>query len=244
MSSGWLGIQSSANYYPALTTDSCRWTSSSDVPPVAHPATATAMKALSKFLFAARLVLCAALLWISVAAPASASPTGTVPGAAKYPQGPPGSITDTRVHVRDPDLTVLLWLPYYYGVGFGIQVRYEFRVLPDGFIPSINDEFTLEPSFGVAGTSYGYYATNYGIVNLTPALYGLWRFHFLREFDAYVGLGLGVNIGIPTRAYGGFTPTYFYWDPCIGVTYRFAPSIAVRGQLGAQGLMGGLSFFF
>jgi hypothetical protein len=115
---------------------------------------------------------------------------------------------------------------------------------PDGFIPSINDEVTLEPSFGIAGTTYGHEGTDYGIVNLTPALYGLWRFHFSRDFDAYLGLGLGINIGVLNKPYGGFTPTYFYWDPCIGLNYRFAPAIALRIQLGAQGFLGGLSFYF
>ena len=196
----------------------------------------------------ARLASCAALLFTSIVASGTASAStdgyGTVPGASKYPQGPPGSITDTRVHVREPDLSVLLWLPYYYGYGFGVQVRFEIPVLPDGFIPSVNDEFTLEPSFGIAGTNYGYGGTHYGIVNLTPALYALWRFHFSRDFDAYGGLGLGINFGVLNESYGGFSPTYFYWDPCVGVSYRFAPTIAVRGQLGAQGLLGGLSFYF
>jgi hypothetical protein len=139
---------------------------------------------------------------------------------------------------------VLLWLPYYYGFGVGVQVRYEIPIVPNGFIPPINDSFSLEPSFGIAWTNYDYAAAGYGIVNFTPALYGLWRFHFSKEFSAYGGLGLGVNIGVVTEPYGGFQPTYFYWDPCIGVNYKWVSSVAFRADLGAQGLKVGFSFYF
>ncbi len=182
----------------------------------------------------ARKTVLGAVVALSVAAYASES----------YAEGPPGSITDTRVHTREPDLSLLLWFPYYYGYGFGAQVRFEFPVLPDGFIPTINDEVTLEPSFGIAGTSYGYTGNDYGILNFTPALYGLWRFHFSTQFDVYGGLGLGINFGVVNRPYEGFVPTYFYWDPCVGLNFRFAPSVALRAQLGAQGLLGGFSFYF
>ncbi len=176
--------------------------------------------------------------------PSTAS--GTVPGAAGDPQGAPGTITDTRVHVRDPDLSVLFWLPWlYYGnIGVGGQVRFEIPIVPDGFIPAVNDEFAIEPSFGIAATLGCNGCT---ITQLAPAVYGVWRFHFSEEFSAYGALGLGLNFGIFSGINGfggGATQVYFYFDPSVGLNYKFSSSIAFRGELGAQGLKAGLSFYF
>jgi hypothetical protein len=194
----------------------------------------------------AALLLSTALLATSSASIATATETadGTAPYAERYPQGPVGSITDTRRHTRDVDLSLLLWLPYYYGFGFGGQVRLEIPVLPDGFIPAINDEFSLEPSFGMAWTDYNYVDSRYDFVDFTPALYALWRFHFSTQFSAYACLGLGINIGVANRPYAGFYPTYFYWDPGVGISYKFTPGVALRAEIGAQGLKGGFSFYF
>jgi hypothetical protein len=199
---------------------------------------------------AAGLVLCVTLLSAPGAALAattgstSASQPGTVaPGAAHDPQGEPGSITDTRTHTREPDISALFWLPWaYYSIGLGGQVRFEIPILQDGFIPAINDEFTLEPSFGIATGCLGCNLGG-GVLELAPALYGNWRFHFTPEFDAYFGLGVGVNIGVYSGA-GTATGWNPYIDPCVGVTYRFpSSSFAFRGQIGREGLMAGFSFY-
>jgi len=191
------------------------------------------------------LVLCTTLLSTTGLAATSSTASGTVPGAQKYEQGPPGSITDTRVHTRDSDLSVLLWLPWYYGFGIGGQVRFEIPILPDGFIPAINDEFALEPSFGIDYYNYGGFANSIGTLNFAPALYGIWRFHFSEEFSAYGGLGLGVNIGTYSGDYGGlYNPIYFYWDLVAGLNYMFTKGMAFRAELGSQGLKAGLSFYF
>jgi hypothetical protein len=155
--------------------------------------------------------------------------------------GPPDSITDTSIHTRPTDLSVMLWLPWYYGFGVGGVVRYEIPILPDGFIPSINDEFSLEPSFGVAYS--GYAGVNF--LDLNPALYGIWSFNFSKEFRAYGGLGLGANIGVYTGSITtGLNVTYFFWDICAGVFYKLSDSIALRGELGSQGLKAGVAFYF
>jgi hypothetical protein len=156
----------------------------------------------------------------------------------------PNSITDTSVHMRQPDLSLLLWLPFYYGFGVGAEVRFEFPVLPDGFIPSINDEFSLEPSFGIASTRYGVEGSDVAIVNFAPALYGIWSFHFSEQFRAYGGLGLGFNFATYTGTYRGFQPAYFYWDLVAGISYKFTRDVGFRGEIGPQGFKAGVSFYF
>jgi hypothetical protein len=186
------------------------------------------------------LILSVALLSTSGLAQAQ-SQTKTKTTATQVESGPPDSITDTSIHTRQSDLSVMLWLPWYYGFGVGGVVRYEIPILPDGFIPTINDEFSLEPSFGVAYS--GYASVNF--LDLNPALYGIWSFNFSKEFRAYFGLGLGANIGVYTGSITtGLNVTYFFWDICAGVFYKLSDSIALRGELGSQGLKAGVAFFF
>jgi hypothetical protein len=160
--------------------------------------------------------------------------------ARTYSSGAPNSITDTSTHSRDTDLSLMLWLPWYYGFGVGAVVRYEIPVLPDGFIPSINDEFSLEPNLGIAVSN----CCGASWVSLSPALYGDWSFNFSKEFRAYVGLGLGINIGFYSGAVQGLNYDYFFWDLCFGIFYRFNPAIAFRAEIGSQGLKLGVAFFF
>ncbi len=195
-----------------------------------------------KSLSTAGLILCVSLL--SVPGSALAATSGSTVQSA---QGDPDTITDARPHTRESDISVLFWLPFeYYSIGFGGMVRYEIPILPDGFIPNINDEFTLEPSFGVAYSSVGGLGSNVGVVELAPAIYGIWRFHFSKEFDAYGGLGLGLNFGVYSESYlGTGVGVNFYFDPCVGINYRFpSSSIAFRGEIGPEGLKAGFSFYF
>jgi len=189
------------------------------------------------------LILSVVLLSTSGLAAAQAKTQSQAPAkGSSYaePSGPLNSITDTSVHTRDMDLSVMLWLPWYYGFGVGGVVRFEIPILPDGFIPSINDEFSLEPSFGVAVSSYG----GESFTSLVPALYGIWSFNFSKEFRAYGGLGLGYNIGLYSGNVSGLGYNYFYWDLCAGLFYRWTDALAFRAELGSQGLKAGISFFF
>jgi hypothetical protein len=151
-----------------------------------------------------------------------------------------GSINDTSTHSRDTDLSVMLWLPWYYGFGVGGVVRYEIPILPDGFIPSVNDEFSLEPNLGVAVAG----CCGETWTSLAPALYGTWSFNFSKEFRAYIALGLGYNIGIYSGAVQGLGYNYFFWDLAAGIFYRFSQAIGLRAELGSQGLKAGVAFYF
>jgi hypothetical protein len=161
--------------------------------------------------------------------------------SAQPASGVADSITDSGIHSRQSDLSVMVWLPWYYGFGVGGVVRFEIPILPDGFIPAINDEFSIEPSFGVAYSGYG----GVNFLDLNPALYGIWSFWFSKEFRAYGGLGLGANIGVYTgNVTTGLNLTYFFWDICAGVFYKLNDAIALRGEIGSQGLKAGVSFSF
>lgn len=159
--------------------------------------------------------------------------------------GGAGSITDRSSHSRPMDFSILGWIPWYYGFGLGVEGRFEIPVLPDGFIPQINDEFDIEPSLGLAYSWWPYTGYTYNLIDIAPAVYGIWAFHFSPKFRAYGGLGLGYNIGIVSCPGCGAVPgSFFYWDPVVGLNWKFVPNIALRAEAGAQGLKGGISIYF
>lgn len=169
------------------------------------------------------------------------------PQPAPYSGG--DGINDVGPHHRQTDLSLLAWLPWWYGFGIGVDARLSLPILPDGFIPSINDEFDLEPAFGIAYTNYNYagYAGGYGFTNFTPALYGIWAFHFSREFRLYGGLGLGYNFAVyggPGTVNPGVAASYVYFDPVIGLNYKLNNNFGLRAEAGAQGLKGGIQIYF
>ena len=159
-----------------------------------------------------------------------------------------GGIDDWTVQHRSSDVSVLAWLPLVRRLW--VWRRTPLRVLfilPNGFIPTINDAFSLEPSLGLAYTAYAVPHYTWGVTDIAPALYGNWSFYFSQPFRLYVGLGLGYNIGIASapRGYDGtIADSYFYWDLVAGLSYKFTRNVALRGELGTQGVKAGLSFYF
>lgn len=156
------------------------------------------------------------------------------------------SITDTTAHQRPTDLSLLLHLPFYYGFGIGVQGRFEIPVLNEGFIPSINDSISVEPSLGLAYSDAGVGSFDINVFTISPAAYGLWSFWFSEKFRAYGGLGLGVAIGVVSGDDfvndEGYTDLYI--DPVVGLFYNVAPNFALRAELGNEGAKGGIAIMF
>jgi hypothetical protein len=163
----------------------------------------------------------------------------------------PGSIKDRSEHTRPYGATAMLYLPWYYGIGIGVNARFEIPIVPDGFISAINDQISLEPSIalGYRSRSYGWAPDRLTFLDITPALYAMWSFHITPKFRPYGALGLGYDIGIWLNEddfAGGndVTAGYFYWDLAAGLFYEFNEHAAFRCELGAQGPKAGFSVFF
>ena len=199
----------------------------------------------------ARLI---AALIVSIAMTASAS--GAAAQGAGTTRGP-GGIKDTSPQQRPQDLSVMLFIPWWYGIGAGVMARYEIPIVPDGFIPAINDQFSLEPSLGIdfrrAYGDYAYFDRDGDLrtrgggrqVGITPALYGMWSFHITSKFRPYASIGLGVTLGFETGDddWPG-SPHDFFLDTAIGMFFRFSDAAAFRAELGSGGPKVGFSFFF
>jgi hypothetical protein len=160
-------------------------------------------------------------------------------------RGEPNSITDNSVKTRPSDFSLLGFLPFYgYGFGIGVEGRYEIPIVANGFIPSINNSISIEPSFGISYNGSGVSGSDYHLTVFSPAVYGIWSFWFSEPFRAYAGLGLGYNIAVVSGYNGSDSFSSFYWDPVVGIFYKFAPAIAFRAEAGREAIKAGVSFFF
>jgi hypothetical protein len=164
----------------------------------------------------------------------------------------PGGIADRSVHdTRPMSISAMLYLPWYYGVGIGVNARFEIPIIKDGFIPQINDQVSIEPSLslGYRARAYGWSDDRLKFFDIVPAAYFMWSFHITSKFRPYGAIGLGYDVGIwldDENDYPGndVSGGFFYWDTAVGMFYDFSESAAFRCEIGAQGPKAGLSVLF
>ncbi len=186
----------------------------------------------------------------SVGCLTSAPGIASAQDGAGSPRGD-GGIRDLSPQERPQNLSVMMFVPWWYGIGIGAMARYEIPVVPDGFIPQINDHFSIEPSLAFSYTrDYGYYYRALGseglrrkALNIAPAVYATWSFHITQKFRPYAAIGLGYSIGVDVGDVH-WSPSYFYFDSAVGLFYDFSSAVAFRGEIGAQGPKAGLSVYF
>jgi hypothetical protein len=199
------------------------------------------------------------------AAPAETSSPSASPAYEPYKPAPEGSgsasgggggggggstIKDTSAHRRPMTLSGLAYVPWWYGIGIGMSVGFEIPIMHDGFIPSLNDSFSIEPSFGFAYLDYYYYGNvdnDYALM-FRPAVGALWSFYLKPNLRVY---GI-INFGYTriNRYYDEASTSlkygynYFYGEAGAGVIWNFAEKWAVRGELAFHGLRGGINYSF
>ena len=159
------------------------------------------------------------------------------------------SLRDTAAHHRPVALNVLAYVPWIYGIGIGGSLAVEIPVLHDGFIRSINDAFSIEPSFAFAYLEYYGGTPDDHAFLFRPAVAGKWSFYLLERLRGYVLLNFGysrVNRYWDDDAGVSFKTgeNYFYGEPGAGVEWSFAEHAALRAEIAPHGLRSGLSFLF
>jgi hypothetical protein len=159
-----------------------------------------------------------------------------------------GSIKDRGRHTRPMSLSGMLYAPWYYGVGIGFNARFEIPIVHDGFIPSINDQVSIEPSLslGYRTRAYDWENDRLRFFDIIPAVYGMWSFHITPKFRPYGAIGLGYDAGVWLDDKNGHHEPggFFYWDTAVGLFYNFAEHAAFRCEIGSQGPKAGLSVIF
>jgi hypothetical protein len=161
---------------------------------------------------------------------------------------PPVGSTSVEGPSMNHSLSAFLGVGYGfgYGTGFGVGGRYQFILVPDGFINSskIRDEFGLEVGldfFHVGWSSsvgtLGDYSYSYN--EFTPVVGAVWNFWLSDKFAIYPKIDLGYHIGSVSATIGGqsvdasgiaFSALYFQGTG--GVIYRVGDAIDLRAEAG------------
>jgi hypothetical protein len=181
-------------------------------------------------------------------APAPVAPLYTSPSVSQAPPAAEGSIKDISVHRRPMALSMMAFVPWWYGIGIGPSLAFEIPIVHDGFIPRVNDQFSIEPSFSFAYTtwrdSYDYYNDDFALM-FRPAVAALWSFHFSSKLRAYAEVNIGytrVNHKYDVSGTGfdvGYN--YFYGELNVGMFYNFSQRLSLRAEMGFMGLRTGLA---
>jgi hypothetical protein len=155
----------------------------------------------------------------------------------------PGSLSDASPQRRHPMLSFFVGFPAGYwgygGIPFGVGARYLQPILHDGFVPSLNDSFSVE-----AGVDfYALGAARFGAALAIP-IEAMWALYFSTKFSGYLKVGAALEI----RFAGDWC-----WGngPCggllaagliaqLGIMYRITDAITLRAELGYPGLKVGI----
>jgi hypothetical protein len=160
--------------------------------------------------------------------------------------GQPGGIYDTAPQERSAKLSLFLIIPWWYGFGIGAGGRYELPLVPEGFVPTLNDSFELEFGGDVWYGSWSYLGGGYSYTGLGIPVEGRWTFHFSPKLAAYAKLGLGWYFHFWSGDVNGsaFSGSGLYWNTATGAIYQISDSFWLRGELGYTGLKMGVSLKF
>jgi hypothetical protein len=156
-------------------------------------------------------------------------------------EGEAGSLRDASFHARPQMVSIFtgFQLNRFVNYGFPLTIggRYYFPIVPNGFIPSLNDEFGIEGGLDLLFL-FGH-KTFFGFGVPVDAM---WDFHFSPKFDAYGKLGFlfGNMFGSGYR-YGGF---WFDFRPAVGMRFKINDVLYFRAEAGYPVIMAGLGFAF
>lgn len=183
---------------------------------------------------------------LAVSAPTAAwAETGSGGRGSAFRQS--GGLLDRGTHEREQMLSFFGTLPWSYGFGFGLGARYGIPVVKDGFIPTLNDSFSIEFGGDLWYANYGVLSSSYGYTGLAIPVEGQWSFHLTPKFTAYAKLGLGWAFhfwGDDITNGSSFSDGGFYWNGAWGVLYQVGDAFYLRGEVGYAGVKGGVALTF
>lgn len=158
-----------------------------------------------------------------------------------------GNIKDTGPHQRPMMASAQLYTPWRFGFGVGLKLGFEIPLIHDGFIPQINNSFSIEPYFAFAWNNYNRYGGGWGLLGYdydvdameyTPGVSVLWSFYFSPQFRAYAAFHTGVTVVAPYYAGEGDveidyeTKVRFHGEIAPGLVYSLSDKFALRAELG------------
>ena len=173
--------------------------------------------------------------------PAEEAPPPSSSGGSSSLNGTDG-LFDASNKTRKSMLSFFVGLPYggysgygYYG-GFpiGLGARFYLPIVPNGFIPSLNDSFGLE--FGVDASFYlgGFGGTGIG---LGIPIEARWGFHLIPKLEVYGKVGFALGFFVVPNYGVAFWP---YAVAQAGVVYQITETIALRAEVGYPNIKVGI----
>jgi hypothetical protein len=193
----------------------------------------------------AKLVLVAVTLMarpVLAEDPPPPPPASDTPGESTYRQR--GALLDRSPQRRSQMLSVFLGLPYgyfFYGFPFGLGGRYLIPILQDGFLPSVNDEFSIEFGADLSGAVGARFYPTLGI-----PVEVLWNFHFTQKFSAYVKAGVVLEINFVPYACVGTVVCRGAVSASpignVGLMFKFSEKVSFRAEAGYPWIKVGLGF--
>jgi len=177
------------------------------------------------------------------APPPPAQPAAT-PAATPAPTDTPAPQGDRT----SENLTLSGFLGLGYGYGFGLGVgfggRFQFDIVPNGFLhhPTIHDELALEPGIDFFHDGYGNDAYHVDYNEITPLVGCLWNVWLNNQFAVYPKIDIGIRIGFWSETANGVTQNNghdyvfpLYIQGAAGVVYRLGP-VSLRAEVGWDAL--------
>lgn len=192
-----------------------------------------------------------------VFAVAAAATLYAAPASARYQGGDMSGGPD----FSQPLLTVHLIPASYWGhYGFGFGGRYEFKLVPRGFLPRggrlrITDDLSMDAGFDFIHANYGSYIVDvdpytgrYVYEDLTfnafvPTVGVLWNVHLTPRLTVYPKIDTGAFIGWWSESayYSDPHVNVFFVQGAVGLTYDIG-AMRLKGEIGSGMIKLGLQF--
>jgi hypothetical protein len=199
-----------------------------------------------------KLVSAAIVAAVTMSAAASQAQTSAPP--APPPADAPAGPTNTTTENATVSLFAGLGYSYGFSVGLGLGARYQWVIVPKGFLhslpPTMHDEFALEPGFDYFHASYSVVGYNWDYNEFTPLIGALWNIWLNDKLAVYPKLDIGYRIVSWSASYNGMSiggahdylfPVYI--EGAAGVIYRIG-AVSLRAEVGWEDLRLGAGFSF
>jgi hypothetical protein len=154
-------------------------------------------------------------------------------------------IKDTSSHERHSRIDFTGQLDPIFTFEAGLGGWFYMPIVPNGFIPSLNDTFGLEFGMLLLYSSTDYYAYRHTWWNVVPMGGVRWDFHLTPMITTFAKVKLGWGIGFAEHAKrDGFddisvpgSVSYFAHDVGVGAYFNLSERFAFRVETGTASLI-------
>jgi len=162
------------------------------------------------------------------------------------------TIKDSSTHTRPQQIDAVALLNFFGTYNhFGLGVWYGYPIVPDGFIPALNDALFIEVGAAIERYSWDYsflYSCSYSWYRLSPLGGVRYSFYLNDEWTVYATAKAGYGVGFGDKYQcGGYTGSVssgvsysqFIVDFGAGAYWSFSDAYSMRFDLGYFGLGAG-----